>query len=57
MYFVVNLCTQELIAQAEDYNTASLLLMFSVDSSDGFYTDDDFAIFDEEEFEDYALMN
>ncbi len=57
MYFVVDLCETIIIAECLSYNEASMALEDAVRESDGFYTEDDFAIMDEEELEDYGLMN
>jgi len=57
MYFVVNLCEAEVVAECLSYSEASMMLMNAVDESDGFYTIDDFAVMDEEELEDYGLTN
>ena len=53
MYFVVNLCECEIVAECLTFDGACIALENAAQDSDGFYTEDDFAIMDEEEFEDY----
>ena len=57
MYFVVNLCECEIVAECSTYAEASIILVNEVQDSGEFYTEDDFAIMDEEEFEDYSYRN
>lgn len=54
MYHVVNLCECEIVSSWNDYNLAEQDLYFQVDKSDGFYTDMDFAIMDDEEWAIYS---
>jgi len=53
MYFVVNICENEIVAECLSVDEASMALEDAVRESDGFYTEDDFAIMDEEEYEHY----
>lgn len=54
IYFVVNLSENKIIAECLSVNEASMALEDAVRESDGIYTEDDFSIMDEEEFEHYA---
>lgn len=54
MYYVVNLCECEIVSSWDDYNLAEQDLYFQVDKSDGFYTDMDFAVMDDEEWARYS---
>ena len=53
MYYVVNLCDYDIVAECLSIGEASIALENAVQESDGFYTEDDFAIMDEEELEHY----
>ncbi len=57
MYFVVNLCLEEVVAECLTYAQASMALVDAIQDCGEFYTEDDFAIMDEEELEDYGLIN
>lgn len=57
MYFVVCLYETVVVAECLSYDEASMALEDAVRESDGFYTEDDFAIMTDEELEDYGLMN
>lgn len=53
-YYVVNLCECEIVGGGcPNYAAAFGLLVDAIDESGGFYTEDDFAIMDEEEYEQY----
>lgn len=54
MYYVINLCTCEVVAEVYSPSEAWLSLEDAVQESDGFYTEDDFAIMNEEEYERYS---
>lgn len=54
MYYVVNLCECEIVSSWDDYSLAEQDLYFQVDKSDGFYTDMDFAVMDDEEWARYS---
>lgn len=57
MYFVVNLCLEEIVAECLTYNQASTALIDAILDCGEFYTENDFAIMTEGELEDYGLMN
>ena len=53
MYFVVNLCLEEVVAECLTYAQASIALVDAIQDCGGFYTEDDFAIADEDELDNY----
>ena len=56
-YFVINLCECEIIAECLSVGEASIALENAVQESDGFYTEDDFAILDEEELDAHGFRD
>ena len=57
MYYLINLCENEIVGEYVSEDAACLALIEEVDKSDGVYTEDDFCIADEEDLEEYSLMN
>lgn len=53
MYYVINICEIEIVAECFTLGEAESALRNAVEESDGFYTEEDFGIADEEELDNY----